>query len=137
MKKHWYFIIPLVIVAAPVLLACWYVASFGYSWPDAWSSVMHFGSCRTRYAQKFSESQLAKIQPGMKGDQVFALIGNPMEGHIRDGKPAPVWRYSLPGESAEYYHERAVIFNLPPGKPPTVKSVVRRLHQPGDAPVEP
>lgn len=129
MKKHWYFLIPVVIAAIPVLLMAWYVSSFGYSWSEAWNCVKHFGQCRTRYAQKFSESQLARITPGMKGDKVFELIGNPMEGHIKDGKPAPVWRYSLPEASAAYYHERAIIFDLPPGKPPTVKAIVRRLNQ--------
>lgn len=133
MKKYWHFLIPLAILALPLLLVVWYVVSFGYSWSEAFTSLRHFGECRTRYAQKFSESQLSRILPGMKGDQVYALIGNPMEGHIKDGKPAPVWRYSLPEGAAAYYHERAIVFNLEPGSPPTVKSVIRRLHQPGSS----
>ncbi len=130
MKNKSWLLIPSVIAAAPLLLAVGYVVSFGYSWQDAWGSVRHFGGCKTRYAQKFSESSLDRVRPGMKGDEVFKLIGNPMEGHLLDGKPAPVWRYSLPQHDAAYYHERAVLFSLPPGKPPTVKAVLRRLHRP-------
>ena len=132
MKKNWYFVVPLLLVAAPVLLSAWYVTSYGYSWSEAWSCVKHYGQSSTRYGQKFTESQLSRITPGMKGDQVFQLIGQPMEGHIKDGKPAPLWRYSLPNGSSTYYHERAVLFDLPPGKPPTVKAIVRRFHQPGE-----
>lgn len=130
MKNKSYFLIPAAILAVPLLMACWYVFSFGYSWDDAWSSVRHFGGCKTRYAQKFNESNLSRIRPGMKGNEVFNLIGAPMEGHLIDGQPAPVWKYSLPKEDAAYYHERAVLFDLPAGKPPTVKSVVRRLRTP-------
>jgi hypothetical protein len=130
-KKNWYFIVPVLIIAIPALLTAWYVKSFGYSWSEAWSAVQHFGQTRTRYAQKFSESQLNRIRPGMKGDEVFKLIGQPFEGHIVNGRPGPIWKYSLPKGDAQYFHERAVLFDLPPGKPPTVKSIVRQLHQPG------
>jgi len=132
-KKNWYFLVPVVILALPALLTGWYVTSFGYSWSEAWASVQSFGKLRTRYAQKFSESQLNRIRPGMKGDEVFKLIGQPFEGHIVNGKPGPVWKYSLPKGDAEYYHERSILFDLPEGKPPTVKSILRRLHHPGAA----
>lgn len=130
MKNKSWFLIPALLVATPLLLAFYYMISFGYSWQDAWGSVRHFGACKTRYAQQFSESNLDRIRPGMKGDEVFKIIGMPMEGHLVDGKPAPVWRYSLPQDDATIYHERAVLFHLPPGKPPTVKTILRRLHLP-------
>jgi hypothetical protein len=129
-KKNWFFILPVGILLLPVLLALWYVTNFGYSWSEAWASVQHFGQTRTRYAQKFSESQLSRIRPGMKGDEVFKVIGQPFEGHIVNGKPGPIWKYSLPKQDAIYFHERSISFELPPGKPPIVKSVLRRLHQP-------
>jgi hypothetical protein len=130
MKKHWYFLIPAVIVLTPVLLALGYVVSYGYSWGEAFQCVRHFGECKTRYAQKFSESSLSRVQVGMTGDQVFNLIGGPMEGHVVDGKFSPVWRYSLPAGSAAYHHERTVHFATPANKPPVVKAIVRRLHGP-------
>ena len=132
MKKHWYFLIPAAVVATPVLLAFWYVLSFGYSWGEAFECVRYFGQCKTRYAQKFSESNLSRVQPGMTGDKVFDLIGGPMEGHVVNGKFSPIWRYSLPAGSAAYYHERTVHFATPANKPPVVKAVIRRLHKPGD-----
>lgn len=130
LKNKTWFLIPAVIIVLPLMLAAWYMLAYGYAWSDAMGSVLHFGGCKTRYAQKFSESSLNRVKPGMKGDEVFKLIGAPMEGHLIDGKPAPVWKYSLPRDGAAYYHERAVIFHVPPGKPPTVKSVLRRLHRP-------
>ncbi len=130
MKNKVWILVPAALIAAPLLLALWYVLNFGYSWNDAWTSVRHFGSCQTRYAQQFSESNLERVRPGMSGKDVFNVLGTPMEGHVIEGKASPLWKYSLPKGDAAYHHQRAVLFDLPPGKPPVVKAVIRRLFQP-------
>jgi hypothetical protein len=120
----------LAVAAAPLLLVVATKVKHGYDWEDTWTCVRHFGTCKTRYGHKFSESGFARIREGMRGDEIFRILGQPMEGHIVAGKPGDTWRYSLPGPGATHYHERAISMNLPPGKPPTVRESVRRLGQP-------
>jgi len=133
MKKHWpLFAFPALLLLTPLLLAVWYMVNFQYSWDQAWIAVGSFGQSRTRYAQQFSEANFSRVTAGMRGDAVYKLIGNPLEGHIIDGKPAPLWKYSLPRDGARHFHERAVLFDIQPGKPPVVRSVIRRPFQPED-----
>jgi hypothetical protein len=123
-------LVPLAFISIPVQLTLWYMTSFGYSFNESIQCVLHFVQNRTRYAQKFSEPNLARITPGMTGDQVFKLIGQPLEGHIRDGKPGSHWKYSLAEGTASVYHERTIVFDLPPNAPPKVSEVIKRLHLP-------
>jgi hypothetical protein len=129
LKKNWYFLVPAVLVALPVLVIVMYMGIYGYGWEDAYQSARHFGDSKTNYAMKYSDGGLASIVPGMEGRAVYERIGNPLEGHIVGGKPGTNWIYSTPAHEHNSYHERAVIFDLNgAGGVPRVKQVVKRFH---------
>ncbi|MCB1225493.1 MAG: hypothetical protein KDK99_06760 [Verrucomicrobiales bacterium] len=118
----------LVLIILPAALVGGYMVRFGYDPQEAWLAVRHFSESGTRYGQGFEERNFAAVRQGMRGDEVHRLLGQPMEGHLVDGKPGRVWRFSLPQPGKTWFHERAILFDLPPGKPPVVSGVWHRFH---------
>lgn len=124
LKKNWYLFTPLAFVGLPALILAYYILSFGYSVPEAVEATSHFLQSKTRYALKYSDTSFSRIKPGMRGDQVFQLVGVPFERLNDDAE----WIYSLPQGTTKYYHERKVIFSRDKNRVPFVKETVRGFH---------
>jgi hypothetical protein len=124
LKKNWYFVVPAVLLAMPVLITWFISAKYNYSMGDAWLVFKTSGKAETKFqGQKYTESKFARIEPGMTGRDVFELIGIPLERHEEDTR----WKFSLPVSGAEYYHERTVVLQPGTGK---VARVINRYHTP-------
>lgn len=129
-RRYAFLWFPLLILLTPLLLAASYMVRCGYDWENAWQSTIHFGKSGTRYGQGFEERAFGRVRPGMKGDEVYRLLGQPMEGHLVDGKPGREWIYSLPQLGRSHYHLRVVVFDVVDGQPPIVSRIQRRFHSP-------
>jgi hypothetical protein len=124
LKKNWYLFTPLAIVGLPALILAYYIVGFGYPVNEAIEATTHFLQSQTRYAMKYSDTNFARIQPGMRGDQVFQLVGVPFERLNNDAE----WIYALPQGNTKYYHERKVLFDRDKNQVPHVKETVRGFH---------
>lgn len=124
LKKNWYLFTPLALVGLPALILAYYILSFGYPVSEAIEATSHFLQSKTRYALKYSDRNFARIKPGLRGDQVFQLVGVPFERRDNDSE----WLYALPQGTTNYYHERKVIFIRDKNNVPLVKETVRGFH---------
>jgi hypothetical protein len=121
MKKR-YFLIPVALLCAPLLMTLYISANYGYDFKESWEVLKAVGKSDTKFqALKFEERNFRKITPGMTGRDVFELVGLPLERHNNDAK----WSYSVPVSGAEYYHERTVLMDKG-----VVTQVICRFHKP-------
>ncbi|MBL9113421.1 MAG: hypothetical protein JNJ83_00325 [Verrucomicrobiaceae bacterium] len=124
LKKNWYFLVPAVLVAVPLLITVYISTKYNYSMGDAWVVFQTSTKAKTKFqSQKYTERGFAKVQPGMTGRDVFEILGVPLERHDDDTR----WHYSLPVSGAGYYHERTIILQPGTGK---VASVINRYRTP-------
>lgn len=122
LKKNWYYVIPVGLLAMPVIMILFISVSYGYNLDESIACFKAFGQENTKFqALKFSESSFRKIEPGMTGRDVFELLGVPLERHDNDTK----WVYSQPMSGAKFFHERAIMMEA--GK---VTQVICRFHTP-------
>lgn len=122
LKKNWYFAIPAAFIALPLIMILYISLSYGYSLNEATQCFMAFGKENTKFQSlKYSEGNFDRVKPGMRGSDVFELLGIPLERHDNDTQ----WLYALPVGGTAYYHERTI--NMSGGK---VTSVVKRFHSP-------
>lgn len=132
LKRRWYYIAPAVLILIPVLMMLYYVVTMGYGFDESWVALQNMGRSNTRYTQKFTESSFSKIVPGMDGRTVYQAMGmQPFEGQA-----GLVWKYSLPQDGAEVYHERTVLFAYDKNHVPRVVRTVKRLHLPESTPAD-
>jgi hypothetical protein len=124
LKKNWYFVVPAVLILAPLLITGYISLKYDYSMADAWMVFKTSGQAKTKFQSiKFSESAFKKVTPGMNGRQVFELLGTPLERHDDDTR----WKYALPVSGATHYHERTVVMEAGTGK---VAGIINRYHTP-------
>ena len=122
LKKNWYLVVPAILLGAPLLMALYISASYGYSFGESVECLKAIGQEKTKFAPiGYSESAFKRIEPGMSGAQVFQLVQMPLERHENDS----VWLYSVPVAGAQYYHERKVLLDR--GK---VTGTIARFHTP-------
>lgn len=125
-QRNWYFFTPAAILAIPLIMGCYSMVSWGYSFKESMTALVHFGSTDTRYSVGFTEDRFRLLKAGMDGRKVYEVVKNPFERQNDD----TLWRYSLPQDNATYYHERAVILEKDAQGIPRVKQVIRRFHTP-------
>ncbi len=128
-QRNWYFFTPIAIIAIPLLMAVYSAFNWGYGLSESMNALLHFGSSDTRYSVGFSEDKFQRIKSGLRGDQVFKLVGVPFQGQA-----GLSWDYSLPQGDAKYFHERTVIFDKDAEGIPHVKQVISRFHTPETKP---
>lgn len=131
LKKNWYLLLPFVLFALPGLLFGYYTLSHGYNSADAWKATRHFLKSGTRYTQNYSETNFARLRPGMDGRTVYEVMGmQPFERHDDDTR----WLYTLAKPGATAYHERVVVLERDKKNVPRVKTVVRGFKVPDATP---
>jgi LysM repeat protein len=121
-QRNWYFFTPLIVLSIPLLMGIYSMLTWGYGFSESMTAMMKFASTDTRYATGFSESQFARIVPGLDGRTVYQLIKNPFEGGLSD----PVWKYTLPQTEIDCYHERTLHFEKDNNGIPRVKKIIHR-----------
>lgn len=131
LKKNWYLLLPLLLIAVPGLLFGYYSLSHGYKPADAWNATRYFLQSGTRYTQNYSETNFARLRPGMDGRTVYEVMRmQPFERHDSDSR----WLYSLAKPGATAYHERVVVLERDKDNVPRVKTLLRGFKVP--APVQ-
>ncbi|MEN3941865.1 hypothetical protein WJU23_11270 [Prosthecobacter sp. SYSU 5D2] len=128
-KKNWYLFTPMLIIAIPVAIYCYYAFSMGYDSKDAVNATKYFVVSGTRYAMDYDELNFNRLKPGMDGRTVYETMRKqPSERHDNDTR----WVYSLPKPGAKAYHERIIIMERDNQNIPRVKELVKRFHVPGE-----
>lgn len=127
LKKNWYLLTPLLLIAIPALIVVYYIVSFGYTPAEAMKATQYFLQSNTRYTQKYSDANFARLRPGMDGRTVYEVMQ--MQPFERRDDEA-VWIYSLPQGDAKAYHERTVQLERDKNNVPRVKKVVKTFHAP-------
>lgn len=83
------------------------------------------GQNATRYATGYSETTFAQIRAGMTREDVFRLLGQPLERvTYPDSWPEMHWIYSQAASRSGHFHLRSVRF-APDG---TVSTVFKEFH---------
>ncbi|HCN29813.1 MAG TPA: hypothetical protein DIT64_13925 [Verrucomicrobiales bacterium] len=122
LKKNWYLLLPLLLVALPGLLFGYYTLSYGYGPKDAWNATRYFLQSGTRYTQKYEEYNFSRLRNGTDGRGVYQIMKmQPFERHDNDSR----WIYSLPKPGSTAYHERVVLLQRDKDNVPRVKGLVR------------
>ncbi len=124
LKKYWYVVLAVLMMLTPVVMVGYISIAYRYSVADAWVAFKTMGEENTKFQHlKFTEANFAKITPGMRGSEVFELLGLPLERQQED----TIWRYSVPVDGAKYYHERVIRMEKGTGK---VAEVLAQYHTP-------
>ena len=83
---------------------------YGYNMSDTLNCLLTTGQNTTRFAPGYTERAFSKIHQGMTADEVFRILGEPLNRVTWSLWPEGDWDYSQPATSSGHYHCRFVRF---------------------------